>query len=624
MTPRHFDLRRLLGILAAGLSLGLGLSPALGQAPASAARAASAPAPVAAAAPGQKVLRVMFPAPETGFDPMQASDSYSFTVINHIFDSLYDYDHLARPFKIKPNLAVALPKVSEDFRTFTISLKHGIYFADDPAFKGRKRELVAQDIVYSIKRYFDPKLNSPTLPSVQEEGIVGLEALREAAVQSKLAFNYDSEIEGLRALDRYTVQIKLSEPRPRLLYSLANWPIMAREVVQAYGDTIMEHPVGTGPFVLTQWRRSSLMVFERNANYREEFYNASPAADDVEGQALLKRFKGRRLPMVDRVEVSVIEQSQPRWLAFLNNDFDAVSVPIEFATVAAPGGKLAPDLAARGIQMQRVLASDVTYTYFNMEDPVVGGYTPEKVALRRALSLATDVDREITLVRKGQAIPAQSVVAPHTSAFDPAYKSENSEFNLAKAKALLDLYGYVDRDGDGWRDRPDGKPLVIEIATQPDPTSRQMDELGKRTMDLLHVRMALKVGQWPEQLKQARAGKLMVWKVGSASRSPDSQEALESAFGPSAGSANLARFKLPAFDDLYRRIKNLPEGPERQALFTQANKLLVAYMPYKFNVHRVAMDLTQPWLIGYRRPLFWNNTWHYLDVERPSAKPSGK
>ena len=624
MTPRHFDLRRLLGILAAGLSLGLGLSPALGQAPASAARAASAPAPVAPAAPGQKVLRLMFPAPETGFDPVQVSDLYSNTAIAHIFDTLYGYDHLARPFKIKPRLASAMPVVTDDHRTFTIKLKHGIQFASDPAFKGRKRELVAQDVVFSIKRYVDPKLNSPSLSSLEEEGIVGLDALRADAVKKKAGLDYDHEVEGLRALDRHTVQIKLKEPRPRFLYSLATLPVMAREVVEAYGDTIMEHPVGTGPFRLTQWRRSSLMVFERSPTYREEFYDAEPAADDTEGQALLARFKGRRLPLLDRVEVSIIEQSQPRWLAFLNGDFDVVAVPIEFANVAAPNGKLAPDLAARGIRKNTVLGSDVTLTYFNMEDPVVGGNAPDKVALRRAISLATDVQREITLVRRGQAVPAQAAIAPHTSGFDPAYRSENSEFNVAKAKALLDLFGYVDRNGDGWRDRPDGKPLTIEVATQPDPTSRQLDELWKRNMDVLRVRMVFKIGQWPEQLKQARAGKLMIWGVGSSSATPDGQGALEWAFGPSAGAGNLSRFKLEAFDDVYRRIKNLPDGPERQALFTQANKLLTAYMPYKFHVHRVITDLTQPWLIGYRRPLFWNNTWHYLDVERPGAKAPGK
>lgn len=266
--------------------------------------------------------------------------------------------------------------------------------------------------------------------------------------------------------------------------------------------------------------------------------------------------------------------------------------------------------------MHRMLGSDVTLFYFNMEDPVVGGYTADKVALRRAIGLATNVQREISLARRGQAIPAQSVIAPHTYGFDPAYKSENSEYNLPKARALLDLYGYVDRDGDGFRERPDGRPLVIDYATQPDAISRQFDELWAKNMDALGVRLTFKVSQWPEQLKQARAGGLMVWALGSSSTTPDGAGGLEMAFGPAAGGGNLARFKLPAFDALYRRINDAPDGPERLALFTEANKLLTAYMPYKFNVHRLATDLTHPWVIGYRRPIFWRASWQYMDIER--------
>ena len=119
---------------------------------------------------------------------------------------------------------------------------------------------------------------------------------------------------------------------------------------------------------------------------------------------------------------------------------------------------LAPNLAKRGMRAEFSVAPDMTLTVYNMEDPVVGGYTPDKVALRRALSLAYDVRKEIRISRRGTAVPAQALVVPHSLAFDPSLKTENSEYNPAKARALLDLYGYVDKDGDGWRDLPDGSP----------------------------------------------------------------------------------------------------------------------------------------------------------------------
>ena len=313
---------------------------------------------------------------------------------------------------------------------------------------------------------------------------------------------------------------------------------------------------------------------------------------------------------------SVIEQSQPRWLAFLNGQIDLIDpVPPDLANAAAPLGKLAPGLAKKGIRAHRIVAADVTMSYFNMDDPVVGGYTPDKVALRRAIGLGVDLDREIRLVRRGQGIPAQSGVPPNTWGYDPTYKSSNSEYSPSRAKALLDLYGYVDRDGDGWRDQPDGKPLAIEYSTQADQISRQLDELWQKNLNAIGIRVVMRPKQFSENLKAARAGKLMMWSLGSSANTPDGFGGFQRVYGPLSGGANLARFKLDALDELYRRSNELPDGPERLALGLQMNKLVTAYMPYKQHVHRVLLDLSQPWLVGYRRPLFWYAVWMYMDVD---------
>ncbi|MDP3084608.1 MAG: ABC transporter substrate-binding protein, partial [Rubrivivax sp.] len=381
------------------------------------AAALALPAYAQQAADGRKVLHIAFPVAETNFDPAQISDLYSRTITPHIFETLYKYDHLARPVKVKPLTAVGMPEVSADFRTWTVRLQPGIFFADDPAFKGVPRELTAQDYVFALKRFADPAVKAALWSSVESLGYVGLAALRKEAQEKKAPFDYDREIEGLRALDRYTVQYVLAKPRPRFLENLAASDIfgaVAREVVQHYGDKIGEHPVGTGPFVLAQWRRSSLIVLERNPNYREVLWDAEPAAGDAAGQTMLAKLKGRRLPLVDRVEVSVIEESQPRWLTFLNGKIDVTAVPGDFINIAMPKGQVAPNLAKKGIRGVKVLLPDTGLTYFNMLDPVVGGLEPERVALRRAINLGVDIDREIRLLRRGMAIPAQSAVVPHT------------------------------------------------------------------------------------------------------------------------------------------------------------------------------------------------------------------
>ncbi|MCX2862037.1 ABC transporter substrate-binding protein [Paucibacter sp. PLA-PC-4] len=571
-----------------------------------------------------KTFRYAFPIAETGFDPAQVSDTYSRTVTPHIFEALYGYDPLALPVKIVPLTAAALPEVNAEFTRWTIKLKPGIFFADDPAFKGKRRELVAQDYVFSLMRFADPAVKSPMWASVEERGILGLAERREAALRNKTPFDYDSHIEGLSVLDRHTLQIRLKSPRPRLLEMLAAndlFGAVAREVVQHYGEQVSAHPVGTGPYVLKDWRRSSLIVLERNPGYRERVYEAQPRADDAEGQAILAQLKGRRIPMVDRVEVSIIEESQPRWLSFLGGEHELIDrVPPEFVAVALPHGKLAPNLAKQGMQLSRLINADSAFTYFNMDDPVIGGYTPERVALRRALSLALDVEREIRLVRRGQAIPAQSPLLPHTSGYDPEFKSENGDFDPARANALLDMYGYVDKDGDGWRDQPDGGQLALEVATQPDALSRQYDELWTINFKRVGIRTKFFAGKWPEQLKAARAGKLQLWMMGTTANAPDGLQALQRFYGPQAGNQNLSRFKSAEFDALYERMQALPDGPEREALFLQAKRLQTAYMPTKTHVHRIVNDIAQPWLIGYRRPLFRNEFWHLIDV-LPRTKP---
>jgi ABC-type transport system substrate-binding protein len=605
------NMRERAGLWAAGLVAGVmaWLAPAAAQ---------DAPAPP------KKVLRYAFRIAETSFDPAKVSDLYSRIITPHIFEGLYGYDHLARPSRIKPLTAAGMPEMSADFRVFTIRIRPGIYFADDPAFKGQRRELVAQDYVYAFKRFADPAVKSPTFGGLEEQGFVGLNAYRRQVLDTREPFDYDREIPGLRALDRYTLRLETEQPRPRLIETLATgdlYAAVAREVVQHYGNQLDGHPVGTGPFVLKQWRRSSFIALERNPGYRERFYDAEPAPGDAEGQALAARFKGRRLPMIDRVEISVIEENQPRWLSFLNGQQNFLErVPEDFIGQALPGGKLAPNLARRGLQASTTLYPEGTFVVFNMKDPVVGGYSAEKVALRRAIALATDVAREIALVRRGRAVPAQSPLVPHTTGFDPAYKAEMSDHDPARAKALLDLYGYVDRDGDGWRDAPDGGPLVLNRATQPDQSSRQLDELWQKSLQAVGLKVVLKPAKWPENLKAMQAGTLQIWALGSLASQPDGQSALQRLYSPSAGGANIAHFKLPAYDALYERLQALPNGPERDALFREAKRIAAVYVPYKYHVHRIYTDLSQPGLVGYRRPLFWQNWWEYMDIE-PAAPP---
>ena len=599
------------------------------QAPVRWCLAALAAVAIAAAAPSpaadlSKTLRVVFPIAETGFDPQAGGDAYSNYVNRVIFEPLYSYDYLARPYKIVPNTATALPDISPDGKTWTIKLKQGIYFADDPVFKGAKRELTAADYVYSWKRVLDPKMRSIS-ELVFDERVVGAAAAVSAAKETG-KFDYDAPFEGLQAIDRYTIRVKLNYPSYDLLSDLttAATAAVAREVIAAYGDAsgwTMANPVGTGPYRLKDWRRGQKIVLEANPGYRDVFF---PDSRDPADRALVASMRGKKLPRIGRVEISIIEESNPRLLAFEKGELDFAAVPVDLVrNVLDPANKLKPTFAQRGVQMWRGVQPAITYTYFNMEDPVVGGYSNDKIALRRAISMAFNTDDEIRIVRQGQGEPATQPIPPNITGYDPKF-SGHVRFDPTGAKALLDKFGYVDRDGDGWRDLPDGKPLTLTIASPPSAIDRQLDELWKKSMDGVGLRLEFIKQKWPDLLKMSRAGQLQMWSLGNISNTTEGFGFLDLLYGPHSGVTNLARFKLPEYDKLYDQARQLPDSPERTRLFQRMSQLVTAYAPWKLDAFRYETVLVYPWVLGYKHNVFDQYPWRYLDLDVARRAASNK
>ena len=567
------------------------------------------------AADPRKVIRVAVTSAERGFDCVRESDENTGTLCDNIFDSLLQYDHLARPIKLQPRAAAALPEVSEDGRTYRFRIKPGIYFTPDPAFKGKRRELVAADYVFSLKRFVDPTVRAQWA-FLMEGKVVGLDALGEEAKRNG-KFDYDKPIEGLQAPSKYEFVLKLMEPDYNMLYILAMpaTAAMAREVVEHYGEAITEHPVGTGPFKLGLWRRSALIVLEANPDFRGEYFETA-GGEDERDHAIARHLKGKRLPLVSRIEQAVVDEQQPRWLAFLNAEHDYIRpLPAEFIDVAMPGGKLAPNLARRGIQVRPDEIAWITYTTFNMKDPVVGGYTPEKIALRRAMSMAYPIHDEIAIIYKNQATEIHSHIAPGMAGYTPG-RSPTLEYSPARAKALLDMYGYVDRNGDGWRELPDGSPLVIDKASVPIQRERQRNELWRRAMADIGVRLTFdKVEKLPDLRKQAQLGKVQMFSYGWIADYPDGENFLQLFLTKSIGGANYTLFSHPEFDALYEQAKVMPDSPERTAIYQRMVRILWVFNPWRVNSQLTNSILVHPWVIGYKKHPFAHAPWRYLDVD---------
>jgi ABC-type transport system substrate-binding protein len=563
-----------------------------------------------------KTLRVAFRTAETGFDPQATEDLYSWSVISAIIDPLYAYDYFARPVRMVPNTAAALPEITDGGRTFTIRIKPGIYFAADPAFKGKRRELIAEDYVYSIKRIFDPKVRSYWV-YVFEHNLVGVDDVLAVARKNN-TFDYDAKIEGLQALDRYTLRIRFERPKYGFEWWLTGVPLsaVAREVVEAYGDSshrVMENPVGTGPYRLKSWTRGQRIVLEANPDYRDVTFPAPGAGSTPADAATAKGLVGRKLPLVGNVEISIIEEAQPRLLSFDSGKLDYVEVPLTLASTVLRGAALAPALAQRGVVLHRDIAPSISFFFFNLENPVVGGYTPEKLALRRAISMGYDRTTAIAQLKDGQALPANQPVPPSMYGHDPKYVAPYG-YDLPAARALLDKFGYKDRDGDGYREQPDGKPLTLVLASTTDNAARASDEMWKRNMDALGLRITFIKNKWPELNKMSEAGQLMMWGLAWSSTSPDGMDNYIYYVSTNIGTSNDARMRLPAFDALYEKARNLPDGPQRTALFDRMNDLVFSYAPWIFTDYPYQNMLVQPWVSGYKLNTFVNQQWRYVDV----------
>jgi oligopeptide transport system substrate-binding protein len=578
----------------------------------------------AEAAAQKKVLHMAFRTAETGFDPQRIFDRYSVGICENIYEPLLTYDYLARPAKLVPLVAESIPEPEEGGTRYTFRIRPGIYYADDPVFKGQKRELVAKDMEYAVKRFRDPANRSP-YEWLFENKIVGLDELTEVAKKSG-RFDYDAKVPGIEVRGKYIISFKLKDPDFNFLYTLAmpNVVPVAREAIEGYAADTMGHPVGTGPFVLREWVRRSKIVLERNPNHRGyelDTRYADPA--DPWDRKVMEDLRGKRLPALDRVEVYPIEDEQPRYLAFLNKEHDLIDeTPFSFIHQVLPKGKLAPNLEKAGVSVFPELQPEITYDVFNLDEQVykqpnpVGGYSPERVALRRAMVMAHDRPAEIAIIRKNQALPAQTPVPPGVVGYDPDIHAAAQEFDSSRAKALLDMFGYLDRDGDGWREQPDGRPLVIGYKYNAgSQENRQLAELWAKSMANVGIRIEATAVQFADLLNDKRVGNFQMAGSAWIADYPDAQNFLQLLYGPNTNQSNEARFKLPEYDRLYAQSLGYPDGVERNRLYREMDRLMLAYAPWRLGVHRIFNHLQYPWVKGYKKhPILYTN-FKYLDLD---------
>jgi ABC-type transport system substrate-binding protein len=568
----------------------------------------------ASAADPRKVIRDVFPVAETGFDPAAMHDLYSAGIVRAIFDTLYTYDYLARPAKIVPGVADGMPQVSDDGKVYTVKLQKGVYFQADPAFGGRKRELTADDVVYSYKRLADPKIRSPYTFLIEGK-IVGLDEEMEAAKKSG-KFDYSKKIPGLEVVDRYTVRFRMKDTDYNLPYVMAHeaLALVAREVIEKYGESdgrAMSNPIGTGPYRLGQWIRSNKIVLDANPDYRGfvwDFKPGQPGDDKLVGQ-----MKGKKMPQVGRVEIYIMVEDQTRWLAFQAGELDFMNMEGPLAPNAiGADGKVLPALAAKGVPPRPLRRPRDALHVLEHARPARGR---ARQGTDRVAARARDVVRR---VRRGEGDPQRA--GRGGAVPDPAWRGW--------PQSGLEELAQVRSRGGQRASRPvrvqarrrrlphvsDGKPMTIKYAARPDTQNRQLEELVKKSYDKVGVRMESQRDQFPELLKLEKQCKLASREAAWLADYPDGDNFMQLWYGPNSYQSNNACVQIPEYDALYKKSTRTPPGPERDKLYQEMTRILEAYAPHRLTVMRYRNELIQPRIDGFRKHPILPSTWQYVDV----------
>lgn len=546
--------------------------------------------------PNEMVLHHVLSTKIKGLDPGNMRDVYSVIVASQIFEPLYQYHFLKRPYELVPLLAEDMPQISDDLLTYTIKIKKGVYFQDDPCFQaGKPRELKAEDFIFSLKRIANIKYLSPNW-SIFDNKIVGLDEFRRITktCKSEADVDYSRQVEGLTTPDDYTLVIKLKKHWPQLgmtLADIATAPV-AKEAVDYYGRDIISHPVGTGPFRLNVWRRGSSIELVRNPAFRGELYPSEGEPGDAEAGYLDDA--GKPMPFADRVVWTVIEERQPAWLLFLQGKVDATVIPKDsFDEVMGGAGELTPAMKQRNIHLKTFKDPSTYWLGFNMAEPVIGKNKP----LRSAISYAIDRAKFIELFFNNRHLVAHGLIPPVMPSYNPEIKEKGyARYDPEKAQELLKEAEKIHG----------GKLPALKI-TLPGTNTwyRQYGQFLKRNLNAVGLEVETEYMDRPTYLEKVNNRSVQMFTSGSSARIPDAQDFLEMFYSRyHAPGPNKFNYSNAEFDKLYEKAQVMLDCPEKHRLYRKMELIVLKDCPAAFLNHRVAYVLHHDWYKNYKPHAF--------------------
>ena len=537
-------------------------------------------------------------------DPSDVTDSAASSICNEFYECLYAYHYLKRPYELIPNLAAQMPTISADGRTYHIPIRQDVYFHDDKCFTdtdGKGRQLVANDFVYAWKRIANVKTRCKNW-WIFDGRVVGLDDFREYSKGCKKGeVDYSRPVEGLYAEDDFTIVIKLHKPWPQLAYWLAHLPTapMAKEAVDYYGEDIIQHPVGTGAFMLKTWRRGVYIDAVRNPTYRPVYYPSEGTEEDAASGLLADA--GKRLPFVDRVVWRNIQEDQPRWYIFMRGEIDINGIPKDnFGAAVAFGTELTDEMKERGVKLMTCDEPVTFWVGMNMEDPILGKNKP----LRYAVSHAINREHFIDLLMNGRGHSAYGLIPPVMNGYNTEVKNYSSSYyDPKKAKEYLKQ-----------AEQENGGPIPqLRLAMSGVTTVyRQRGAFLKRNLEAIGLSVEVEYYDWPTYLEKLHNSDLQMYFSGWIADYPDPENFLQVFYSKNIPNPNHSNYRNPEFDALFEQASTMPDCPERTALYHEAEKILVNDMPCAFTYHRIGYIIHHPWLENIKP-----------DSYHPSANGSG-
>lgn len=574
------------------------------------------------AEPNEMVLHVALGAKIESLDPLSMRSVNSAIVAGQIFETLYQYHFLKRPYELIPLLAENMPQISEDILTYTIKIKKQVYFHDDNCFPGGKpavrlagkpRQLKAQDFVFSLKRIADVKNLSPNW-SIFDNRIVGLDEFREytKSCPTEADVDYSRKIDGLLTPDDYTLVIKLKRPWPQMLgvafADIVTAPI-PKEAVDLYGKDIVSHPVGTGPYKLRKWRRGSFIELVRNENFRSEPYPTEGEPGDIKAGYLADA--GKTMPFVDKISWSIIREHQPAWFLFLQGKLDASVIPKDnFDEVFTAGMQLTPAMKRRNIHLKTYDDPSTFWLGFNMQDPVLARNKP----LRRAIACALDRQKFIELFTNNRGKIAHGLFPSLMASYNPDIrKSGYAAFSPEKARGLLKQARRIH-----------GGPLPeLKIAMPGASTwNRQYGQFLRRHLNAVGINVSVDYVDLPTYQQMLNAKSAQMFAGGHRARIPDALDFLALFYSKNMSPGpNKFNYSNPEFDRLYENAAAMNHSPERVQLYRRMELIILEDCPAAFLNHRTGCALHHDWYKNYKPHVFQYGLAKYrrIDTKKRAA-----